>query len=299
MRGFFLFTFACIKRLLLVAEKEPKTLPAGHNSAMFCANQAWTACSFFGRYTMSRLKSFLLALTCVAVSASAFAQTPVKTSGTLVIVPASGEVSHANDRAVLTLMVEEQDKDKAAAASRVNLKMKQGMEIVRKEDPQAVLSTRGYYTYAVYPEEPQPRATNKLRQPSGWRVGQYLEVKTTNLAGLPKTVAAAQRVLALNGLQFGITEATAKKLDAQRIEATYKNLTERIAAIAQAMGRNPADAVLDTIDFEGSGNYAPQDAAAPKMMRAAMAEAAPVEEPSFEPGETTLTMRVVGKVRFR
>ncbi len=38
---------------------------------------------------------------------------------------------HANDEAVLTLMVEEQDKDKAAAASRVNQKMKQGIDIVR------------------------------------------------------------------------------------------------------------------------------------------------------------------------
>ncbi len=247
---------------------------------------------------MSRLKSYFLALMCATAGASTFAQAPTQTSGTLVIVPAFGEVRQANDQAVLSLLVEEQDKDKAVAASRVNQKMKQGMDIVRKEDPQAVLSTRGYYTYAVYPEE-QPRPTSKARVPTGWRVGQYLEVKTTNLAGLPKTVAAAQRVLAVSSLQFGLTDATAKKLDAQRIAATYKNLTERIASIAHAMGRNPADAVLDTVDFEGSGNYA-QEAAAPKMMRASMsADAAPVEEPSFEPGETTLTMRVVGKVKFR
>jgi predicted secreted protein len=252
---------------------------------------------FFGRYHMSQFKT-LLALGCVAASATAFAQSPAQTSGTLVIVPAYGEVKHANDEARLTLMVEEQDKDKAAAASRVNQKMRQGTEIVRKADPQAVLSTRGYYTYAVYPED-QPRQSNKARQPTAWRVGQYLEVKTTNLNALPKTVAAAQGVLALNGLQFGLTDATAKKLDAERIDATYKNLTERTAAIARAMGRNPADAVMDTVDFEGSGNYA-QEMAAPKMMRASMAaDAAPVEEPSFEPGETTLNMRVVGKVKFR
>jgi hypothetical protein len=36
------------------------------------------------------------------------------------------------------------------------------------------------------------------------------------------------------------------------------------------------------------------------MMRsAAVQEAQVVEEPSFEPGETTLQMRAVGKVRFR
>ena len=247
---------------------------------------------------MSYIKSAFIALTCIVVSASAFAQTRIPSSGTLVIVPAFGEVRQANDQAVLTLMVEEQDKDKAVAASRLNQKMRQGMDIVRKADAQAILTTRSYYTYPVYSEEPL-RPANKARQPSGWRVGQYLEVKTSNLAGLPKTVAAAQSVLAVSALQFGLADATAKKLDALRIAETYKNLTERIASIAHAMGRNPADAVLDTIDFEGSGNYA-QEVVAPKMMRAAMsADAAPVEEPSFEPGETTLSMRVVGKVRFR
>jgi len=37
------------------------------------------------------------------------------------------------------------------------------------------------------------------------------------------------------------------------------------------------------------------------MMRSAMmkGESAQVEEPSFEPGETTLQMRLVGKVKFR
>jgi uncharacterized protein YggE len=245
---------------------------------------------------MPRLKTIFLSFFLAASASWALAQT---SSGTLVIVPAYGEVKHANDEARLSFMIEEQDKDKALAASRVNQKMRQGMEILRREDPRAVLSTRGYYTYAVYPEEqPQPRAASKPRQPSGWRVGQYLDVKTTNLAALPKTVAASQRVLALNGLNFGLSDATSRQLDAQRIDASYRNLTERIAYIAHAMGRNPADAVLDTVDFEASGNYA-QDAPAPKMMRAAMAESAPVEAPSFEPGETTLNMQVVGKVRFR
>lgn len=243
------------------------------------------------------LLSFLLA----GAGMAARAQTAPSTSGTLVIVPAYGEVKHANDEAHLTLTIEEQDKDKAAAASRVNQKIKQGVETVKREDPQATLKTRGYYTYPVYPED-QARPYNKPRQPASWRVGQYLEVTTANLTALPKTVAAAQRLLALNGLQFGLADATSKQLDQQRIAAAYKNLTERIAAIAQAMGRQTTDAVLDTVDFEGSGAYAThQDIGLPKMAlrSAVMAEAAPVEEPSFEPGETTLQMRVVGKIKFK
>ena len=72
------------------------------------------------------------------------AQTSMPTAGTLVIVPAHGEVTQANDQAIISFMIEEQDKDKAAAASRVNQKMKQGTDIVRREDPQAQLKTQGY-----------------------------------------------------------------------------------------------------------------------------------------------------------
>jgi uncharacterized protein len=252
---------------------------------------------------MSLTKIFAVGAMLCALQAQA--QSALPTSGTLVIVPAFGEVTQANDQAVAYFTIEEQDKDKSAAASRVNQKMKQGTEIVRKEDPQAMLKTQGYYAYPVYPEErPMPNGTPpKPRVPTGWRVGQSLEVKTTNLAGLPKMTAQVQRILALSNLQFGLSPAATKKLDDKRIAATYQNLNERIASIAAAMGRKLSDATLDTVDFEGSGNYANQAgdaAAAPQMMRAsAKREMAEVSEPSFEPGETTLQMRLVGKVRFK
>jgi len=254
---------------------------------------------------MTVLKTALAAaLVLGSVQAMAQAQS-VPTTGTTVIIPANGEVKAANDLAIATLAIEEQDKDKAAAASRVNTKMKQGLDILKAQDPQASLKTMGYYTYPVYPEDRpvQPMASNKPRLPTAWRVGQYVEVKTTNLTGLPKTVAAAQKVLTLNSINFGLTPATMRKLDDQRIAATYKALNERIASVAAAMGRPVTDAVLDTVDFEGSGNYAGGGreavAAAPMMMRSMAKDSAEVAEPSFEPGETTLDMRLVGKVRFK
>lgn len=229
------------------------------------------------------------------------------TSGTLVVVPAYGEVKRANDEATAVFSVEEQDKDRAAATARVNQKMKQGTEIVRRADPQAELKTVGYYTYPVYPEVPDgPRpleAQAARRIPIGWRVGQSLEVKTRNLAQLPKTTAAAQKVLNLATIDYHLSPELTKQLDDERIAATYRNLNERVASIARAMGRSPGDAVIDTVDFEGSGNYAGADAmAAPApmaMMRAKSAAGDAMPEPSFEPGETRLEMRLVGKVKFR
>src|SRR5471032_1485745 len=117
-----------------------------------------------------------LAAAVAAAAVASFAMTAhaaplesLPTADTLVVVPAFGEVKHANDQVVATLAIEEQDKDKAAAASRVNLKMKQGSEIVKKEDPQASLKTLGYYTYPVYPEERPllPGQQPKPRVPTG------------------------------------------------------------------------------------------------------------------------------------
>jgi uncharacterized protein YggE len=252
------------------------------------------------------LSALGLALNAHAQTGSAPAQRVALTAGTLVVVPAFGEVKHANDEATVNFSVEEQDKDRAAATARVNQKMKQGTDIVRGADPQAELKTVGYYTYPVYPEVPEtprPLANPAARRiPIGWRVGQTLEVKTRSLQGLPKTVAAAQKVLNLNGIDYHLSPALQKRLDDERIGATYANLNERIASIAKAMGRSVNDAVIDTVDFEGSGNYVGENAAAPApmaMMRAARADTAAMPEPSFEPGETTLSMRLVGKVKFR
>ncbi len=246
---------------------------------------------------MSRSRNLMLSLMLASATLAAHAQI-AQTNGAQIIVPAVGELTVANDQVRATLMIEEQDKDKAAAASRVNQKMTQGIDIIKRQDPQAVLKTQGYFTYAIYAET-APTASNKPRPIVGWRVGQYLQVTSTNLAGLPKTIAAAQAVLALNGLEFGLTPASSKKLDDALIGATYANLNQRINSIARAMSRSPADAVIETLDFEGSGNYATQEAARPMMMRAAAKMQDAVAEPSFEPGESTLSLRMVGKVRFK
>jgi predicted secreted protein len=247
-----------------------------------------------------------LAFNVNAQTASVPAAPAASTSGALVIVPAYGEVKHANDEATVTFSVEEQDKDRAAAQARVNQKMKQGTEIVRREDPTAELKTLNYYSYPVYPEVPddpqRPLANQAARRtPIGWRVGQYLEVKTRNLDKLPKTAAAAQKVLGISNIDYHLSPELTKRLDDERIAATYRNLNERVASIARAMGRNVNDAVIDTIDFEGSGNYA--HPGMQEAMRVTVAgsrsKLGDMPEPSFEPGETRLEMRLVGKVKFR
>ena len=222
----------------------------------------------------------------------AFAQ---QTKGVIISLTGSGEVRADNDQAMASFFIEEQDKDKAVAASRVNQKMKQGTELLKKLDPEGKYATHGYYTYPVYQE---PTTANRARILTGWRVGQYLELTTKNLLQLPASVAAVQSVLALNGLTFGLAPETAKNLEAKRLTAAYDNVQEKVQIVAHAMGRNPAEASIESLDFDASNNRVqPQ----PRMFAAVspmMAKGNAVEETSFEPGQTVLSATVAVKIRF-
>ncbi|MBX9912398.1 MAG: hypothetical protein K2Y25_00730, partial [Pseudomonadaceae bacterium] len=48
---------------------------------------------------------------------------------------------------------------------------------------------------------------------------QSVQITTASLERLPKTVAAAQSVLTLNNLQFGLSPQTSVRLEEQRIAA--------------------------------------------------------------------------------
>jgi predicted secreted protein len=237
------------------------------------------------------MKKIIVLIFIALLSQAGLAQ---QTKGTIISVSGNGEVVAENDQAKATFFVEEQDKDKGAAASRVNQKMKDGTELLKKMDPEGKYATRGYYTYPVYSE---PTSSGKTRNLTGWRVGQYLDLTTKNIQQLPATVAAVQQTLALNGLNFSLSEESSKNLEARRIEEAYRNLHERVQIIARAMGRNPDEATIETLDFDGSTNhFQPQ----PRMFAAApmMSKGNSVQETSFEPGETTLTATVIAKIKF-
>ncbi|MDE2429811.1 MAG: SIMPL domain-containing protein [Burkholderiales bacterium] len=230
---------------------------------------------------------------------SAFAQQI--TAGTVVTVSGQASIKVDNDQAVATFFVEEQDKDKSLAASRVNQKMKIGTEIIKKDDPQAQLATKGYYTYPVYSEEvASGSATPRKRQVIAWRVGQYLELKTQNLKQLPFTAAAAQKSLALSGISFGLSEIAQKNLDAKKIEAGYQDFANKVKVITKTMGHKDNDVTIESVDFDGGNDGVGRAfAAEPMMLKSAMRSDSTVVEPSFEPGVTTIYTVVKGKVRIR
>jgi predicted secreted protein len=229
-----------------------------------------------------------------------FASTPMAvaevlpTENSLVTVTAVGTVTAPNDEAQLVFGYEEQGKDKAALASNVNLRLKQGIAALKKANPNARLALDSYRTYAVY-DEALAHVQKRDAQKIGWRVSQQVRLVTGDFAALPATVASAQKILALESVNFGLSEETMKKLEQRRVEAAYRSLEEQVAFIAGAMRRPVGDAKLESLDFAGP----PVERVYVTGSKISRKDLGEVEEPNLQPGETKLELRASAKVRFK
>ena len=234
---------------------------------------------------------FALSLTLGAGLASAQpavpAPTPARFEGTVVAMTGSAEIEVANDEALASFYVEVQDADLGRAQSQVNQRMAEATAALKRADPRAEVQTSGYQSYPVY--------RDNTRKPVGWRVRHGVTLRTGDLAGLPRTVAAAQQHVALGGIDFRLSRAARDRVGAELIQQAVANLNSRIAAAAQAMQVPAARIRTEELDFGGRGFERPPMMA---MARSAPMAADSVAEPQFEAGRSLQQLTVSARVRF-
>ena len=234
---------------------------------------------------------FALSLTLGAGLASAQpavpAPTPARFEGTVVAMTGSAEIEVANDEALASFYVEVQDADLGRAQSQVNQRMAEATAALKRADPRAEVQNSGYQSYPVY--------RDNTRKPVGWRVRQGVTLRTGDLAGLPRTVAAAQQHVALGGIDFRLSRAARDRVGAELIQQAVANLNSRIAAAAQAMQVPAARIRTEELDFGGRGFERPPMVA---MARSAPMAADSVAEPQFEAGRSLQQLTVSARVRF-
>ena len=233
----------------------------------------------------------ILAIAALALAASApvFAQQslPLPPAGTLVLMTGVAEVELTNDEAVANFFYEAQDADLTRAQSLVNQRVGDGTAALKRADPKAQIETSGYSSYPVY-------SSGSNRAITGWRVRQGVTMRTENLSALPKTVAAAQPLLALGGIDFRLSKASRDKVEAQLIQLAIANLNARFTAAGQSMGVLPNRIRVEEINFGVREGAPPQ----PMMMRSAMQSSDAVAPPVFESGRSIERLSVTGKARF-
>jgi predicted secreted protein len=239
-------------------------------------------------YAMTIERLVAVVLLAAAVSASA-AETPEqRIEGTVVLMTGSAEIEVANDEAVAQFHFEVQDADLQRAQSQVNQRVAEGVAQLKRADPKGQVETTTYSSFPVY----QPGTQRKL---IGWRVRQGVSLRTSDLAGLPRTVAAGQQSLALGGIDFRLSRVARGRVEADLIEQAIANLKSRLLAAARAMGVPPERVRIEELNF----GVVPMPMPVAARMRAEMmAASAPVEEPQLDAGRSLQQLTVTGKARL-
>jgi uncharacterized protein YggE len=212
---------------------------------------------------------------------------PAATSGTLIVMTGTAEVDVANDEALANFFYETQAPDLTKAQADVNQRVADGTAALKRADSKAQIETSGYSSFPVY-------SGGSSRTIVGWRVRQGVSLRTENLAALPKTVAAAQPMLALGNIDFRLSRAAREKVEAQLIQQATANLHSRFAAAAQALGGASARVRIEEINY-GAREGGPQPLA---MRSVPMASEASVPPPTFEAGRSVERLTVSGKARL-
>jgi predicted secreted protein len=236
---------------------------------------------------MKRIHAALVAMT-LAFAAPALAQTaPARGEATLVLMKATAQIEVANDEAVVHFFAEAQDADLTRAQSLANQRVAEASAQLQRADPKALLETAGYWTHPIYSRDSGRRIV-------AWRVRQALTLRTTDLAALPKAVAAGQQHLAVGGVDFRLSRAAREKVDGELIRQAIANLNARIDAAARALEVPKARVRIDELNF-GAGFDRPEIM---PMARALAQGAEPVVEPHFDAGRSTQQLTLTAKIRF-
>jgi uncharacterized protein YggE len=218
------------------------------------------------------------------------AQTPPapRFDGTLILMTGQAELEIANDEAVASFYVEVQDADLAKAQSQVNQRVAEATGILKRSDPKGEVQSSGYSSYPVY-------RNDSGRKIVGWRVRQGVTLRTGDLGGLARTVAAVQPLVALGGIEFRLSRSAREKVEGELIQRAIANLNSRVAAVAQSLNVPAARIRTEELNFGVHQIERPQMMS---MARAAPMAAESVAEPQFEAGRSSQQMTVTAKVRF-
>lgn len=184
------------------------------------------------------------------------------------------------DLLVATLSFKSVNKDSSVVQNEINKKMKEAVELAKKEK-EIKVNTGSYQVY----EQTDPRTKE-----TKWNGSQSLTLKSKDSEMILTLVGKLQSMgLTSNGLNYMLSPETAVEVQDSLMEAALKQLQDRADRAAKALGKSTAE--LRDINVQGTDvPYQPMYGRGQVMMmaKAEMDMAAPVAEA----GESTITLTV-------
>lgn len=191
-----------------------------------------------------------------------------------------------NDLMIATLVVQQEDKDPAALADKVNSTMAWAVDLLRPFKS-VNIKTRDYQTYPRYD-------TSQVRRLIGWRATQTLQLETEDFGAAGQAIQQLQEKLQVQGIRLLTKDSTRESASNKLIGEALDAFKQRALLVQENMGSS-GFRILD-VNIQTGQNDAPMFNARAEMadvMRSSVAA-----EPVVEPGTSRVTVQVLGRVQL-
>ena len=228
-----------------------------------------------------------------AMAADSMNGTTLAEKGLTLNVNGVASITVPNDEAQMNWSVSAQAKTLKEATSQAVKAMNEGLSQIKTVSDALKLQTQSMNSYPVYGEV----KGNETPKIVAWRVSQSLEVVAPDVQLVPAVIEKVNGTLALNGLNFKVSDAARAKYDESLYKLAVADATQRAVWIAQSVGSDAGKVELQSLRFNFSATPRPINL----MMRApakAMMDSA-VPAPSVEAGTSELNLTVSAEVLIK
>lgn len=228
-----------------------------------------------------------------AMAADSMNGTTLAEKGLTLNVNGVASITVPNDEAQMNWSVSAQAKTLKEATSQAVKAMNEGLSQIKTVSDALKLQTQSMNSYPVYGEV----KGNETPKIVAWRVSQSLEVVAPDVQLVPAVIEKVNGTLALNGLNFKVSDAARAKYDESLYKLAVADATQRAVWIAQSVGSDAGKVELQSLRFNSSATPRPINL----MMRAtgkAMMDSA-VLAPSVEAGTSELNLTVSAEVLIK
>ncbi|MCH2170370.1 SIMPL domain-containing protein [Myxococcota bacterium] len=187
----------------------------------------------------------------------------------------------ANDRVRAVVGTDDEDASSAALAERINVRMTRALATARKNDSVKVESG-AYRTYPVHED-------GRIRR---WRASQDLVLEGSDASEVGELVAELQRELVLRSMDFSLSPALRREVEAELVVEVLAAFRERARLVEKSFGASDHELVQVDLDTQGGGGVVPMRA----MRTRGMADSPTV--PALEGGTRRVTVRAHGTIEL-
>lgn len=221
------------------------------------------------------------------LSGQTFAQANDSLNYNLVNVQADATRKINNDEMHAVLFIEKSNKQPAQLANDVNQLMNQALNLARKY-PSVKVQTGTQSTYPIYNDDNQ-----KLKE---WRSRAEVRLDSTDFKATSQLMSELQNNFQTEGINFSVSDAQRKKVEADLINEASKNFQQRAQQIASAWNKSGYQLVNLNLN---TNNNSPR----PMLMRSSSAKFAmaadSVESQQVAGGESEMTVSANGSIQLK